>query len=66
MAKVLAYCSKKYGDERCLGTRDILEEMDEVQPNGKIFKKVFQTYIPSLLCNNNISFYDTLETVLQF
>ena len=24
----------------CLGTRQLLEEMDEVQPNGKVFKKV--------------------------
>ncbi len=30
---------KKHGDRDCFGTRDILAEEDEPQPNGKIFKK---------------------------
>jgi len=30
---------KEFKDLPCLGTRDLLEEEDEVQPNGKIFKK---------------------------
>ncbi len=31
----------RYGGEReLLGTRDVLAEEDEVQPNGKIFKKL--------------------------
>lgn len=29
-----------YGSYRCLGTRDLLSEEDEMQSNGKIFKKV--------------------------
>ncbi|CAH1286117.1 unnamed protein product [Diabrotica balteata] len=39
MAKMFEYCSKKYANKRCLGTRQILAEMDEVQPNGRVFKK---------------------------
>lgn len=33
-----------YGSYRCLGTRDLLSEEDEMQSNGKIFKKV-RTFI---------------------
>nr|CAH7743907.1 unnamed protein product [Callosobruchus chinensis] len=39
MAKMLEYVSKKYPNKRCLGTRQILAEEDEVQPNGRVFKK---------------------------
>ncbi|CAB4065677.1 ACSL [Lepeophtheirus salmonis] len=28
-----------HGDKDCLGTRHVLEEKDEVQPDGKVFKK---------------------------
>ncbi|XP_070539166.1 long-chain-fatty-acid--CoA ligase 4-like [Ptychodera flava] len=30
----------KYGNKRCLGTREVLSEEDEVQPNGRVFKKL--------------------------
>ena len=29
----------KHRARRCLGTRTLLSEQDEVQPNGKVFKK---------------------------
>lgn len=38
--KVFMYAKNKFKDKRLLGTREILNEEDEVQPNGKIFKKV--------------------------
>lgn len=42
--KVFNYTVRKYGDSKvALGTREILSEEDEVQPNGKIFKKVLMT-----------------------
>lgn len=28
-----------YTNKKCLGTREILSEEDEVQPNGRVFKK---------------------------
>lgn len=31
---------KLYGSRPCFGTRQLLSEEDEVQPNGKVFKKV--------------------------
>ena len=31
--------TSKYRDQDCLGTREILAEEDETQPNGKVFKK---------------------------
>ncbi|XP_025417767.1 long-chain-fatty-acid--CoA ligase 3 isoform X2 [Sipha flava] len=37
--KVFQYSVNKYSESRCLGTREVLAEEDEVQPNGRIFKK---------------------------
>eukprot|EP00111_Clytia_hemisphaerica_P010153 TCONS_00029670-protein len=31
---------EKHGDRGCMGTRELLAEDDEVQPNGRIFKKM--------------------------
>ncbi|CAH1183333.1 unnamed protein product [Phaedon cochleariae] len=39
MAKLSVYAAEKHSEKRCLGTRKILGEDDEVQPNGKVFKK---------------------------
>ncbi|XP_011881696.1 PREDICTED: long-chain-fatty-acid--CoA ligase 4 isoform X1 [Vollenhovia emeryi] len=39
LEKVLLWVVKMHGDKRCLGTRQILAEEDEPQPNGRIFKK---------------------------
>lgn len=30
----------KFGKKDCLGTREVLSEENEMQPNGKVFKKV--------------------------
>lgn len=38
--KVFMYAKNKFKDKRLLGTREVLNEEDEIQPNGKIFKKV--------------------------
>lgn len=40
LEKVFLWVVKMHGDKRCLGTRQILAEEDEPQPNGRIFKKV--------------------------
>lgn len=42
--KVFMYAKNKFKDKRLLGTREILNEEDEIQPNGKIFKKVRDVY----------------------
>ncbi|KAK9511143.1 hypothetical protein O3M35_005763 [Rhynocoris fuscipes] len=39
MEKMLSYVVKQYGNKMCLGTREILAEEDEPQPNGRVFKK---------------------------
>ncbi|CAH1183334.1 unnamed protein product [Phaedon cochleariae] len=39
MAKLLNYAQQKHGDKQCLGTREILREEDEIQQDGKVFKK---------------------------
>uniref|UniRef100_A0A6I8NDC5 long-chain-fatty-acid--CoA ligase n=1 Tax=Ornithorhynchus anatinus TaxID=9258 RepID=A0A6I8NDC5_ORNAN len=38
--KVFKYAKTKFKNKRLLGTRDVLNEEDEIQPNGKVFKKV--------------------------
>ena len=39
MDAIFDYAVKKHKDKECLGTRELLSEEDEVQPNGKVFKK---------------------------
>lgn len=31
---------QRFGSKACLGSRQLLSEEDEVQPNGKVFRKV--------------------------
>jgi long-chain acyl-CoA synthetase len=40
MAKMLHFVAKLHGQKHCLGTREILAEEDEIQPNKRVFKKV--------------------------
>jgi len=40
MAKVMHFVAKLHQHKRCLGTREILAEEDEIQPNKRVFKKV--------------------------
>lgn len=40
VTKAFNYAVSKYGEKQCLGTRQVLGEMDEVQGNGKVFKKL--------------------------
>ena len=39
MAEIFDHVSRKFAYRECLGTRKILAEEDETQPNGKVFKK---------------------------
>lgn len=36
---MLTYVAKIHTTKKCLGTREILSEEDEIQPNGRVFKK---------------------------
>lgn len=38
--KVFKYAKTKFKDKKLLGTREVLKEEDEIQPSGKVFKKV--------------------------
>jgi len=40
VTKAFNYAVKKHSSRNCLGTREVLGEEDEIQPNGKIFKKL--------------------------
>lgn len=39
LEKLFNYVAKVYSTKNCLGTREYLSEEDEVQPNGRVFKK---------------------------
>lgn len=39
MDKVFQYAIRRNGSKRCLGSREVIDEEDEVQPNGRVFKK---------------------------
>jgi len=39
MDAVFKHVTEKYGKDKCLGTRQILDEEEEIQPNGKSFQK---------------------------
>lgn len=38
--KMFEYAAKRFPERDCLGSREVLSEEDELQPNGKVFKKV--------------------------
>lgn len=38
--KLFQHAVTKFGKKDCLGTRELLSEENEKQPNGKVFKKV--------------------------
>lgn len=38
--KMFEYAARRFPKRDCLGTREVLSEEDEPQPNGKVFKKV--------------------------
>lgn len=40
LEKMLLYVVKIFREKKCLGTRQILAEEDELQSNGRVFKKV--------------------------
>ena len=42
--KVFEYAAQNFPQRDCLGTRELLSEEDELQPNGKVFKKVRERY----------------------
>ncbi|XP_057366617.1 long-chain-fatty-acid--CoA ligase 4-like isoform X3 [Daphnia carinata] len=39
MEKVFRFAVRQHGQKAALGTREILAEEDEIQPNGRVFKK---------------------------
>ena len=44
MEKVFRFAVRQHGQKAAVGTREIIAEEDEPQPNGKMFKKVLQYY----------------------
>lgn len=53
MCKMFDFVGAKFATKRCLGTRQILAEEDEMQPNGRIFKKVSNYFVELFIVLNN-------------
>lgn len=53
--KLFNYAVLRFGPEPCLGTRDVLSEENEIQPTGKVFKKVgiLFFFFCGILCSTN-------------
>lgn len=43
--KLFDHAVAKFGKKDCLGTREVLSEENEMQPNGKVFKKVVLAFL---------------------
>ena len=43
VTKAFNYAVAKYGTKKALGTREVLGETEEMQANGKMFKKLLAT-----------------------
>ena len=48
--KLFDYAVQRFGEADCLGTREILSEENEVQPTGKVFKKVWLPFFLWGIC----------------
>lgn len=49
--KLFDYAVQRFGPQPSLGIRDVLSEENEIQPSGKVFKKVGDAYgYPFLNC----------------
>ena len=60
MAKAFKFSTEKYGEKNFLGTREVLGEEEEVQDDGKVFKKL-------LLGDYKwLSFTDTYSLSMKF
>ena len=51
--KLFKHAVRRYGKADCLGTREVLSEENETQPNGKVFKKVTALSPPPLARTHN-------------
>ena len=51
--EVFNYAVRKHGRRNALGTRQILAEENEVQPNGQVYKKVAYIFVCFLPNKNN-------------
>ena len=50
MDKLFRYCVKKYGGRKCMGTRDVLGEEQEKQPNGKVIWNMKRRNVEMIFC----------------
>lgn len=49
--KLFKHAVKRFGPADCLGTREVLSEENEIQPNGKVFKKVRLSNFSTVSCS---------------
>ena len=62
MADALKWSVARHGNKPIMGTREIIAELDEVQPNGRMFKKDFiQVYNRLYQGNGEIFAYEIFK-----
>uniref|UniRef100_A0AAQ5ZHH6 long-chain-fatty-acid--CoA ligase n=1 Tax=Amphiprion ocellaris TaxID=80972 RepID=A0AAQ5ZHH6_AMPOC len=56
--KLFNHAVQRFGEAHCLGTRDVLSEENEIQPSGKVFKKL-------ILGDYRWLSYDELDSIVS-
>lgn len=62
---MLKWVAQIHGDKKCLGTRQILADEDEVQPNGRVFKKVISIFVLYII-DVHSKFSLRIQFIIQF
>lgn len=62
--EMLLWVTQVHSSKRCLGTRQILAEEDELQPNGRVFKKVKKKKEKKRKNNNHL--LNFIPIILQY
>ena len=55
----------EHGDKKCLGTRNLISEEDEIQPNGRIFKKAIYGDYSWLTYNEMLDYVKRISSGLK-
>nr|CAD7452760.1 unnamed protein product [Timema tahoe] len=66
MSKMFHFAAKLHSNKPCLGTRQILSDDDEKQPNGRIFKKLLSTIFVFYKTVIESCFVDPTNSLFQY
>ena len=64
MSDAWSWAVTRYGDKKLFASRDILGEEDEIQPNGKLFRKLGRCY--SIFSSGYFIVHNTAMSIFAF